>query len=369
MNVYIWNYYERPQLSHPLDHLEERLLSFVQKSGHLTGKLQALSPSDNLERVLQLMVDEAVTTSEIEGEVVSKLDVLSSIQRNLNIHPAVSSSGDRKSEGVGTLMALVRNQYNEPLSHEMLFEWHRALLEGTTDLHVGMYRTDPAPMQIISGPMGRLTVHFEAPPATNLHAEMDAFIEWFNTSSRELPTLVWAPIRAAIVHVYFESIHPFDDGNGRIGRALVEKCLSMDLGYPVPFSMSTVIMARRKEYYTQLERAQRSLEITDWITWFVDVLLESLDTSEAWIDFTIQKRHYFEKFGAQFNERQRKAVLRMFEAGPSGFEGGMNARKYGAINKTSKATATRDLQELLEIGAITRLGTSGGRSTSYRLVL
>src|SRR5690606_34090606 len=110
------------------------------------------------------------------------------------------------------------------------------------------------------------------------------------------------PVRAAIAHLYFESIHPFDDGNGRVGRALVEKCLSMDLGFPVPISMSTVIMARRKEYYAQLERAQQSLEITDWITWFVDVLLESFDVSEAWIDFTIQKRHYFEKFGAQFNE-------------------------------------------------------------------
>lgn len=369
MSMHNWQYSEWPRFSYSLDHLEERFLSFVQKSGHLSGKLQALSPSDNLERVLQLMVDEAVTTSEIEGEVVSKLDVLSSIQRNLNIHPAVSSSGDKKAEGVGTLMALVRNQFNEPLSHEMLFEWHKVLLEGTTDLDIGMYRSDPAPMQIISGPMGRLTVHFEAPPASNLHAEMDAFISWFNTPSRKLPTLVWSPVRAAIAHLYFESIHPFDDGNGRVGRALVEKCLSMDLGFPVPISMSTVIMARRKEYYAQLERAQQSLEITDWITWFVDVLLESFDASEAWIDFTIQKRHYFEKFGAQFNERQRKAILRMFEAGPDGFTGGMNARKYGAINKTSKATATRDLQELLEIGAITRLGTAGGRSTSYTLAL
>ncbi|HAC16822.1 MAG TPA: DUF4172 domain-containing protein [Bacteroidetes bacterium] len=359
-----------PRFSFSLDALEERLILFTQKAGQISGKVQALPDPIKIQTLIQLMVEEAVRTSEIEGEIVSRIDVLSSIQRNLNIHPELPIGKDKKAQGVGNLMTLVRDHFQEPLSDSTLFEWHQILLGGTTDLIVGAYRSDPEPMQVISGAMGRVTVHFEAPPSSCIPQEMNAFLNWFNsTNQNDAMGLKMAPIRAAVAHLYFESIHPFDDGNGRLGRAVSEKALSQGLGYPAILSLSEVIMANRNEYYTQLERAQKTLEISEWVIWFVDLILLAQLNAEKWIDFTIKKGHFFDQYESLLNDRQLKVVRRMFDAGPDGFTGGMNARKYIGITKTSKATATRDMQELLDFGVFIRNGESGGRSTSYRLNL
>jgi len=370
MNPYNWQQPDWPHFSYSLDALEEKLLIFTEKAGLLSGIIKSLPDDAHQESIIHLMLKEAIKTSEIEGEFFSREDVLSSIHRNLGVTPGAAEKGDKKAMGVGKLMTMVRESYREPLTEQTLFDWHSTLLPDSYGIHAGTYRTHESPMQIISGAMGRETIHFEAPPSHRVPQEMKTFITWFNSSRVKGATgIKHAPVRSAIAHLYFESIHPFEDGNGRIGRAIAEKALSQSLNRPVLMSLSDAIQSRKKAYYTQLENAQRSLEITDWITWFVDIVLEGQQRAENLIDFTLRKVRFFDRFDALLNERQRKVITRMLGSGPDGFEGGMNARKYIAIAKTSKATATRDMQKLLEIGAFVHLGSAGGRSTRYRVNL
>lgn len=368
MNYYNWQQPNWPNFTYSLHALEEKLLIFTEKAGLLSGIVKSLPDEAHLETVIQLLLEEAIKTSEIEGEYFSREDVLSSIQRNLGVTPIARQNGDIKAMGVGKLMTMVRESYRDPLTEQTLFDWHRTLLPESDGIHVGAYRTHESPMQVVSGAMGKQTVHFEAPPSRQVPHEMKTFITWFNSSQVSGAMGVkLAPVRSAIAHLYFESIHPFDDGNGRIGRAIAEKALSQGLGRPVLMSLSDAIQTRKKAYYSQLESAQRTTEVTDWVTWFVDLVLEGQQRAENQIDFTLRKVKFFDRFDEVLNERQRKVVTRMLASGPDGFEGGMNARKYIAIAKTSKATATRDMQNLLEIGAFVHLGTAGGRSTRYQL--
>jgi Fic family protein len=199
---------------------------------------------------------------------------------------------------------------------------------------------------------------------------MESFIAWFNeTTPDERRGLKKAVVRSAIVHLYFESIHPFEDGNGRIGRALAEKALSQGIGRPVLLSLSRTIEANKKAYYDALSQAQRSNKITPWITWFFHTVLAAQMEAEEGIEFTLQKAKFFDRFKEKLTERQLKVIRRMLEEGPKGFAGGMNASKYGSLTKVSKATATRDLQVLLEMGALVYLGEGGGRSTKYKVNL
>jgi Fic family protein len=228
------------------------------------------------------------------------------------------------------------------------------------------WRVGGDPMQVVSGRIDRPTVHFEAPPCERVPAEMARFIEWFNrTAPGASQPVSHAPVRAAIAHLYFETIHPFEDGNGRIGRALADKTLSQGIDRPVVLSLSRAIEARRNEYYQALKTAQRGNEITPWIRWFTDIVLQAQIDAETRIRFVLRKVRFFERFGGALNERQQKVLRRMFEAGPDGFTGGMNARKYTALTGVSKATATRDLQQLSLLGAL--IPTGGGRSTRYEL--
>jgi Fic family protein len=221
-------------------------------------------------------------------------------------------------------------------------------------------------MQVISGTIGREKIHFEAPPSNSIQKEMTLFISWFNeTAPGGKKEIRKAPVRSAIAHLYFESIHPFEDGNGRIGRAIAEKALSQTIGRPVLLSLSRTIEANKKAYYTALETAQRSNEITEWINYFVNTSLDAQQQASQLIEFTLQKTKFLDRFKDELNERQLKAVLKMVDAGQEGFEGGMTARKYISITKTSKATATRDLQALVDIGALAEVG--GGRSSHYLL--
>jgi len=370
MATYNWQQNDWPNFTYSLSGLEEELFSFAEKAGRLTGKWQALPEDTQQETLIQLMVAEAMKTSEIEGEYLSRKDVLSSVRQNLGLHTATELIKDRRAAGVADLMIHVRKTWNEPLTKETLFSWHKMLLESDEKIKVGAWRTDKEPMQVISGPIGKETVHYEAPPSSRVPKEMEKFFNWFNDSApKGGKGLKEGPVRCAVSHLYFETIHPFDDGNGRIGRAVAEKALSQGVGRPVLLSLSETIKSNKKAYYDSLEKAQRSNEITDWLHYFVETILAAQTHTEKLIDFTLQKAKYFDRYRGRFNERQLKVINRMLDEGPEGFEGGMNARKYVGIAKTSKATATRDLQYLMEIGAFKRLGDSGGRSTRYQVDL
>ena len=221
-------------------------------------------------------------------------------------------------------------------------------------------------MRLVSGSIGKEKIHFEAPPSDQVEKEMEHFISWFNDTAPGGPKEIKiAPVRAAIAHLYFETIHPFEDGNGRIGRAIAEKALSQTIGRPVLLSLSRTIEADKNTYYAALEKAQKSNEITEWIKYFVGVTLAAQKQARESVDFILKKSKFFDRFKDALNERQLKVIRRMLEEGPEGFEGGMNARKYVSIAKTSKATATRDLQQLVELGVL--IAEGGGRSIHYRL--
>ncbi|WP_205514040.1 Fic family protein [Longitalea arenae] len=367
---YNWQQKDWPNFTYTLQGVENELFLFAEKVGKVTGILNALPEDTKMEAIVDMMVSEAIKTSEIEGEYLSRRDVLSSIRKNLGLVSSPEYIQDKKAEGIGTLMIDVRNTYKDELTKEKLFAWHKMLLPESKGIEVGQWRTHEEPMQVISGAMGKQKVHYEAPPSKRVPQEMEQFITWFNETapggSKEIRK---APVRSAIAHLYFETIHPFEDGNGRIGRAIAEKALAQGIGRPVLMSLSHTIEANKKAYYDALENSQRSNEITGWIDYFVNITLAAQNEAEEQIDFTLKKVKFFDRFKNKLNERQLKVVKRMLEEGPKGFAGGMNASKYGSITKISKATATRDLQALLEIGALIPFGEGGGRSTKYAVNL
>lgn len=368
MAKYNWQQPGWPQFKYNLQGVEDTLLTFSEKVGRVTGILEALPEETKQDVVVDIILAEAIKTSEIEGEFPNRKDVLSSIRKNLGIHIGSEHIKDKSAIGLGELMIDVRKTFKEPLTKDKLFAWHRMLLGNNNRIEVGNWRTHEDPMQVISGAMGKEKLHYEAPPSSAVPNEMQKFIEWFNdTAPGGAKEIKKAPVRAAVAHLYFETIHPFEDGNGRIGRAIAEKALSQTLGRPVVLSLSRTIEANKKDYYASLEKAQRSNEISHWMEYFVKTTLDAQIEAERQIDFTLRKAKFLDKCKDQLNERQRTAIIRMLEEGPEGFEGGMNARKYMSITKTSKATATRDMQQLLEIGAFVPAGKAGGRSTSYHV--
>jgi Fic family protein len=363
---YNWQKPDWPDFKYDLTDSMDRLLAFAEETGNVSGLLTAVPEGIKVDTLIDTMVAEAIKTSEIEGEYLSRQDVASSIRNNLGLNPKVEPVKDKKAQGVAELMVDVRNSFQETLTEQKLFQWHKMLLKDSQTVNTGVWRKDEAPMQVVSGAAGREKVHFEAPPSNRVPKEMAGFIAWFNdTAPGGKFELKKAPVRSALAHLYFETIHPFEDGNGRLGRAIAEKELSQTLGRPVMLSLSRQIEAARKSYYHALEMAQRDNDITDWVNYFVEVVLAAQIEAKDLLNFTLHKTKFFDAFKDSFNDRQLKAIKRMLDEGPDGFEGGMTAKKYMSITKTSKATATRDLQALLETGALKAIG--GGRSTSYSL--
>lgn len=364
--LYNWQQPDWPNFTYSLEGVEDALYVFIEQTGYLNGVIKALPADTQVEAIIDRMVAEAIKTSEIEGELLSRQDVMSSIRNKLGLNSQPEVTKDKKSVGAGELMVMVRDSYAEPLSAGMLFDWHKTLMVGEINMTVGAWRSSEEPMQIISGAYGRWKVHFEAPPSSVVPQEMKRFINWFNTTEPGgIQEIRKAPVRAAIAHLYFETIHPFEDGNGRIGRAIAEKALSQTLGSPVMLSLSQAIEANRKAYYEALMTAQQSNQITGWMDYFVPLVTEAQQAAKETIDFTLRKAQFFDRFRHKLNERQFKVINRMMEAGPTGFEGGMSAANYGAITKAPKATATRDLQALVQMAALVVKG--GGRSTRYYL--
>ncbi len=366
--TYNWQQKDWPEFKYDLADVEDVLFAFAEKVGQVSGLLKGLPEDTQIETTIEMMVSEAIKTSEIEGEYLSRKDVVSSIRNNLGFYQNIERVQDKKAEGAAELMIDVRDSYAEELSKEKLFSWHRMIMKGSRGLKVGDWRTHEEPMQVVSGPIGREKIHYEAPPSSRVPGEMSHFIAWFNKTGPNGKNEIKKPaVRAAIAHVYFESIHPFEDGNGRIGRAISEKALSQGVGRPILLSLSRTIAANRNVYYDALQAGQRSTEITPWVTYFVTMALNSQIQAEEQIEFTLKKTKFFDRFGDQLNDRQLRVTRRILEEGAKGFEGGMSTKKYISITHTSKATATRDLQDLVEKGAFIPFG--GGRSTRYEVDL
>ena len=361
---YNWQRSDWPNFTYDLAGLEGDLIAFADKAGQITGTLKGLSETDQTEAMVEGMLAEAMKTSQIEGEYLRRQDVMSSIRNQLGMNDPLQRVRDRASEGAAELMIAVRDRWKEPLTEAMLFSWHKMLLKGSHGIALGRWRTHQDPMQVVSNPYGKARVHFEAPPSDRIPREMEQFVNWFNLSQTKIKH---APVRSAITHLYFESVHPFEDGNGRIGRALSEKAIFQSLGRPAILSMSHVLERNKNEYYDALEKAQGSNEITDWLSYFAGMLLRAQDYTEKQIDFVLRKARFFDCFSNELSDRQLRVVGRMLEEGPERFEGGMNARKYRGLTRVSKATATRDLQDLVTKGALKPIGA--GRNARYDLRL
>lgn len=337
------------------------------KQGRLLGKLENLGFALQTEASLDNIALDVVKSSEIEGEKLPMDQVRSSIARRLGVPMAGLVQTGRNVEGVVEMMLDATQNYQRTLSRSRLWGWHAALFPtGHSGLHkisVGRWRTTEGdPMQVVSGPMGRERVHFEAPVAERLESEMKAFLTWFNQSSN-LDSI----LKAAIAHFWFVTIHPFDDGNGRIARAIADLQLSRsDQTSQRFYSMSAQIQKERRAYYENLEKSQRgTLDITEWLVWFIGCFDRALDASAESLSFVLKKADYWERHRTvSLHERQRAMINKLME----GFDGKLTSAKWAKMTKTSTDTALRDIQNLIDKGLLLR-EESGGRSTSYRLNL
>lgn len=333
---------------------------FLTQGGIVIGAARHISASERHQLAVEIMSSEAQKTAEIEGEMLDRDSLQSSIQRQFGLKTDQRRVSPAE-QGIAEMMVELYRGFDTALDHDLLFRWHGLLMQGRTDLHdIGAYRTHAEAMQIVSGPVYDPNVHFEAPPSAQVRKEMEAFCTWFEARKPNGPAPLPTLARAGIAHLYFESIHPFEDGNGRIGRAIAEMALAQGLGEPSLTALSLTIERRRKAYYAALEQAHRDNEVTEWLQWFADTVLEAQRHTQRWIDFLIEKAKYFDRLRGQLNERQEKALLRVTREGPGGFTGGLSARNYVTITGTTTATATRDLAQLVKIEALIRTGQLKG---------
>jgi Fic family protein len=360
-----WQQSDWPNFSYDSNALEPLERQFLVHSGEFVGAFKHVGADDRETLRIELISDEAVKTSEIEGETLDRASVESSLRHQFGLG-AEGPDVKPAERGISMMMVDLFRSYAAPLAHKTMFDWHAMLLgAGQTIKVVGAYRTDPSPMQVVSGADYRRVVHFEAPPSANVPAEMERFVAWFNDTAPSGGAPLPALTRAGIAHLYFVCIHPFEDGNGRIGRALAEKSLAQSLGHPSLIALAYTIERERREYYAALERSNKNNEITDWLTYFADTVLEAQRNTLARVDFLVGKARFYERLRGQLNERQERVIARMFREGIDGFRGGLSAENYVTISKASRATATRDLQDLVEKGALTRSGEL--RYTRYHL--
>jgi len=336
--------------------LETAEKKFLVSGGVFVGTVRHLGKEERDQLTIEAMSTEAVTTSEIEGEILDRVSVQSSLRKQLGL--ATDERRVRPAErGIAEMMVDLYRSFTEPLSEETLFRWHGMVMSGSRNLRdVGRYRTGSEPMQVVSGPIGEPRVHFEAPPSSRVPSEMDRFASWFNRTAPGREEPLPALTRAGVAHLYFESVHPFEDGNGRIGRGIAEKALAQSLGQPTLTALAATILARRKDYYEALEAANKENDITRWLMWFAGVAIEAQRRTIALVEFLIDKTKLLDRLKGQLNARQEKALLRMFREGPEGFRGGLSAGKYSTITGASPATATRDLADLVAKGALVRRG-------------
>jgi len=363
----IWNWQKKdwPRFRYDKGLLEALEAQFLHKSGILIGSYKHINDENKGILIVDLMSNEALKTSEIEGELLNRESLQSSIRRNFGL-----DTDNRKippaEQGIAEMMIDLYHTFSEPLTQKHLFAWHAMLMNGRRDLdNMGAYRTHEDPMQVISGALHHPKIHFEAPPSKELLHEMNQFITWFNDAAPDADKPLPALTRAGIAHLYFVCIHPFEDGNGRIGRAVCERALSQSLKQPTLIALSHIISKHKKAYYNALERNNKTMEITDWLLYFAQTVIKAQEYTQDTIDFIIKKTQLYDKIKEQLNERQTKVIARVFREGPEGFKGGLSAENYIRITGTSRATATRDLQDLVDMDVLTRSGER--KSTRYHL--
>jgi Fic family protein len=356
-----WEFSDWPHFRYDPEQLAQQEGEFLLAVGGAMAYLKTVDEADYNQFRLEVLSWEGAESSRIEGEILDRESLQSSLMRHFGLHPVRKKEGEKEAR-MAKLLCRVYETFDQPLTHEMLWEWHAILFEESSKIESwGQYRTHAEPMQIVSHRYGAPRVHFEAPPSAKVHAEMTAFIAWYNTPCR--PGSILA--RAALAHIHFESIHPFEDGNGRLGRLLSEKALSQGVGRPILIAISKWLEKRKKEYYAELEKCNRTLDVTDWTLFFASIILESQAETMRLLAFLIAKAKMMKALEGKLNERQTKALLRLFAEGPDGFKGGLSADKYIAITKATRASATRDLADLVEKRALYKVGSL--RHTRYHL--
>ncbi len=367
INMWIHEHQNWPTFTWNSETLASKLANIRHRQGRLLGRMESLGFELKQEASLNTLTNDVVKSSAIEGENLKTEEVRSSIARRLGIDLAGIVTASRDVEGIVDMMLDATQEFLKPLTKERLFDWHAALFStgcsGMQRITVGSWRIlDAGPMQVVSGPIGHENVHFEAPSADRLEKEMLAFLGWFNDAQDIDPVL-----KAGIAHLWFVTIHPFEDGNGRIARAIGDMVLARADGTPDRFySLSYQVESERKEYYDQLEKQQRStLEITGWLEWFLDCLGRAITNAETTLGNVLFKAQLWAKINQNpINDRQRLIINRMLE---DNFKGHMNTSKYAKLAKCSNDTALRDIQDLKEKTIFIK-NPGGGRSTSYRLL-
>lgn len=361
-----WQQPDWPHFSWDKRRLAKSEERFLLETGQYLGAAKHLGPEDRELLTVDAMSTEALTTSEIEGEILDRASVQSSIRKELGL-AADKRRAKPSEQGIAEMMVDLHRRFSEPLSDDRLFRWHQMVMQGRDDLRdIGRYRTGDDPMQVVSGAIYAPRMHFEAPSSGSMPEEMKGFVDWFNRSAPSGSEPLSILTRAGIAHLYFVSIHPFEDGNGRIGRAVAEKALSQGLGQPTLIALAATILAKRKAY-DQLEAANKNNEITEWLCWFATTAIEAQRRTIARVEFLIAKTRLLDRLRGQLNDRQEKSLLRMLREGPDGFKGGLSAGNYASITGASPATTTRDLMDMVAKGALIRVGER--RHARYSLAI
>ena len=367
MVKYIYERREWPAFGWSDEALAAPLAAVRHRQGRLIGRMEALGFDLRAEAVLQTLTEDVLKSSEIEGELLNKDHVRSSVARRLGMDIGGLTPADREVDGVVDMLLDATQDYRKPLTRKRLFAWHSSLFptgrSGMRRIKVGGFRGDrKGPMQVVSGPLGRERVHYQAPAAGCLAGETRTFLAWFEAETTTDPV-----IRAGIAHLWFVTLHPFDDGNGRIARAIADMALARSEHSPQRFySMSGQIRAERDSYYARLEATQKSgLDVTPWLEWFLACLDRALGGAETALVSVLAKARFWEsRRGVSFNDRQRAAINRLL----NGFEGKLTTSKWAALAKCSQDTALRDIEDLVVRGVLVK-DAAGGRSTSYSIVL
>jgi Fic family protein len=365
MPTYIHELKDWPAFHWDQKHIADLLALVSRNQGRLLGRMETLGFQLRAEAVLQTLTDDVLKSSEIEGEFLDKDQVRSSVARRLGLDVGGLESVDRNVEGVVEMMLDATQNYDKRLTKSRLFAWHSSLFptgrSGMSKITVGAWRTDKSgPTQVVSGPIGRERVHYEAPTAAQVAGEMDAFIAWFNDK-----TYTDALLKAAVAHLWFVTIHPFEDGNGRMARAIADMALARSEHSSQRFySMSAQIRVERKAYYDILEVTQKGdLDITGWLQWFLTCLDHAIAGSDKTLAAILQKARFWDRHtGQAFNDRQRLMLNKLLD----GFEGKPTSSKWATIAKCSQDTASRDIDDLIRRGILAK-DPGGGRSTSYSL--
>jgi Fic family protein len=370
MKKYLWEQKNWFEFQYDPRALLKPLADARRAQGNLLGKTAALGIELKTEAQAEILVEEAIRTAEIEGMALNRDAVRSSVAVCLGMPPGVGIKCDRNADGLVDVLVDAIRFHDKPLTMERIHGWQAALFptgySGFHKIRVGAVRGDE-PMQVVSGPVGRPTVHFEAPPIKQMERELRLFVDWWNRSCGTMDGI----LRAAAAHLRFITIHPYEDGNGRITRALTDMALAQDeISRMRMYSLSSHIVKTRKEYYAILEGVQTCrIDVTEWFLWFLRSFVAAIENSQGKIAHVFAKATFWQKYAqTSFNGRQKKVIQKLVEAGPQGFEGGLTTRKYVGMTKTSKMTAYREITDLLEKGILRRADGSKGRSVRYELV-